>query len=251
MAQALTGLDVSLYETYMLVDENSGSNPGGAPSDIDARTYGDVSTDFIYYSAMEKGTYGDIEGGSGTFGRTTDQGRNEFVVQPRGPISAEMTYHLIKILSRMKPANALLTVDPNGVAIHTPAKVSGVSADSVYWEVSSKVGATPDKAGSYLKVDPNGQPVVQPKPALAAYQGESWSYNGDVISTSSYTESATGAQLPGVDFEKRNMGTQIVDYGPEKALASVSAVALGKASSSGQLVSAPFVAAHGLSGASA
>jgi hypothetical protein len=251
MAQALTGLDVSLYETYMLVDQNSGSNPGGAPSDVDTRTYGDVSTDFIYYSAMEKGTYAEIEGGSGTFGRTTDQGRNEFVVQPRGPISAEMTYHLIKVLSRMKPADALLTVDPNGVAVHTPIHIPSVRADSTYWEITSKVAASPDKAADYLRVDPNGQPVVQPRPALSAYQGESWSYNADIISTTSYVQSSTGATLPGVDFEKRIVAGQTLDYDPGKAIASVSAITLGKASASGQLVSAPFVAARSTAGANA
>lgn len=251
MAEAVTGLDCSLYETYMLVDANNGSNPGGAPPSANARTYGDVATDFVYYSAMEKGTYADVEGGSGTFGRTTDQGRNEFVIQPRGPFSSEMLYHLMKVMGRMKPAEALLTIDANGVAIHNPITIPSVAADSIYWEVTSKVAASPAKASSYLKVDPNGLPVVQPKPALSAYQGESWSYNGDVISTSAYTESFTGAQLPGTDFEVRTVAGKRVDYGPEKAVASVSAITLGKASASGQLVSAPFVAARSTAGVTA
>lgn len=249
MASAVTGLDVSLYETYMLVDANNGSNPGGAPSEAGARTYGDVSTDFIYYGTMEKGTYADIEGGSGTFGRTTTQGRNEFVVQPRGTISSEMLYHLTRVLGRMKPAGALLTVDPNGVAIHSPATVASVAANSSYWEVISKVAATPDKAANYLKVDPNGLPVVQPRPAMSGYQGESFSYNGDIVSATSYTLSVTGATVPGVDFEKRVVAGKTVDYGPEKAVAPVSAVTLGRATSSGQLVSAPFVAARSTAGA--
>lgn len=251
MSQAITGLDCSLYETYMLVDANNGSNPGGAPSSANARTYGDVSTDFVYYGAMEGGTYADVEGGSGTFGRTTTQGRNEFVIQPRGPISAEMLYHLTKIMGRMKPAEALLTIDPNGVAIHSPISIPSVAADSTYWEVTSKVAATPDKMASYLKVDPNGLPVVQPRPAMSAYQGESWSYNGDIISTTAYAESATGAQLSGSDFEIRTVAGKRVNYGPEKAIGSVSAITLGKASASGQLVSAPFVAARSTAGANA
>lgn len=251
MAQAITGMDCSLYETYMLVDQNSGSNPGGAPSEIGARTYQAVEDDFIYYSAMEKGTYADIEGGSGSFGRTTTQGRNEFVIQPRGPISAEMLYHLTLIMSRMKPAEALLTVDPNGVAIQTPITIPSVQADSIYWEVSTKVAVTPAKASNYLKADPNGLPVVQPRPALSAYQGEAWSYNGDIVSTQAYAESTTGAKVPGTDYEVRSVNGKIVNYGPEKGVASVSAITLGKASASGQLVSAPFVAARSTAGAQA
>lgn len=245
LAQAITGEDVALYETFMLVDANSGSNPGGAPASADARTYGDVEAYYAHYLDMENGTYADIEGGSGDFGRTTNQGRSEFIIQPKGQISQEQTYHLIKILNRLKPANALLTVNPNGIPTRNLIKINGVAADSIYWEVRSKVIPAPNAVYAYSKVDLTGQPVVQPKPAQSAYQGERWNYNEDIASVSCYPLSATGAQLDISDYDHHVVQGVMQSYTPDRAIGDPQAISLGKAASSGQLVSSPYAPGRG------
>ena len=238
----LGGVECTVYETYMLVDEN-GSNPGGAPPPVGARTYGDVQSEFRYYGEMQRGTYGDVEGGTGSFGRTTSQNRSEFIVRPKRGLSLEETYELIRVLNRLKPAEALLTVDPQGVAVHTPVPLRAVAADSTYWEVETRVAPAEPVSSAYLRPPPKGSttPLAQPRPAFSGYQGEAWSYNSDVTRVSSYTEEPEHHDLlQSRNYQRVMRGDTAVDYTADRALMDPARILLGRYVSDGVLVSAPY-----------
>lgn len=237
----LGGVECTIYETYMLVDEN-GSNPGGSPPPVNARTYGDVEQQYRYYIEMQRGTYGDIEGGSGSFGRTTTQNRSEFIVRPKRQITLEETYELTRVLNRLKPAEALLTIDPEGVAVHSPVKMRAVASDSTYWEIATKVAPRDEVAAAYARVAASGAttPVAQPRPAFTGYQGEAWSYNSDVSKVVSYTEDPTQTVVATVDYQRLMRGTVAVDFTADRALMDPAAILLGRYASDGVLASAPL-----------
>lgn len=245
LAGAMLGTECRVYETWVLVDQ-SGGNPGGAPPALGARSYGEVETDYQTYGDMQRGSYADVEGGTGSFGRTTSQNRGEFVVRPKRQITLEELYQLTTVLTRLKPAGALLTIDPLGVVVHAPVAIRDVAADSEDWEVATKV-ATPQAVARYYQA-PSATPVPQPRPAHTAYQGEAWSYNADVAGVAAYLESTTGARTSDVDYERVPLAGRVVDLTPDRAMANSAALLLGRAASDAVMVVAPYAAQRGRSG---
>lgn len=241
LAESVLGSKCRITETYTLIDEGNTANPGGAPAPAGARTYGDVEKDFGYYTQADRGSYADIEGGHGTFGRTTTSNRSEFIITPLRQITAEEDYEVTRVLSRFKPANSLLTVTSTGLELHLPVTLRQVYADSTYWEVSTKVApATPAVSSAYKVVNADQSAAIQPRPAFSGYQGEAWSYNGDVASTVSYSEHADGTLKDKYNYQRVIQAGRWVDYTPDKALTSQTRLLLGRSVSDGVLVSAPY-----------
>ncbi len=238
VGEALLSAECQVYETWSLLDETGGS-VGGSPPPVGARTYGDVETFYVTHQAMQVGSYADIEGGTGSFGRTATDNRAEFILRPLRQISLEEAYRLTQVLTRLKPARALLTVDASGVAVHSPIAIRDVSASSTYWEVRTRVVPALDVARFYQKQ--SATPVTQPRPAFSGYQGEAWSYNADIVATTSYAESATGATLSTSDYE-RTIGVdgRPVDLTPDRGLADPEALMRGRVVSDGVLLAAPY-----------
>jgi hypothetical protein len=58
LAQAVTGVECVVHESYLDADDTAG--PGDNPAPPGGRTYGEVETSFIYYGFM-RNTYADIE----------------------------------------------------------------------------------------------------------------------------------------------------------------------------------------------
>lgn len=239
-AAALLNEECDVYEMWGLLDQGL-SNPGGAPPPIGGRSYGDVENAYNNYAQMNRGTYADLEGGSGAFGRTPVGSRAEFVIRPKRQISAEETYHLVKSLGRLKPAESLMTIDPNGIAIHSPIKLRGVGADSAYWEIGKSVAPTKDNSAYYQAVNANGTPAPQPRPAGAGYQGEAWSYNTDIAYITSYRESDTGATVQSPNYDRIVRGGKTIDYTPDRAMSDPIALSAGRAASNGVLATSAYM----------
>lgn len=229
----LGGAEVRVYETYSFVDQNE-ETPGYDPL-ATGNTYGDIEADYSSYEVLQAGTYADIEGGSGGYGRTTSDNRSEFIVRPKRAITLEETYELVKVLQRLKPAQALLTIDARGVGIHRPTLLRNVSADSVYWEVEAKVAPRKDVVGAYDRAETDTVAAAMPRAAFNGYQGEAWSYNADIAAFSSYTEDADGRVLTRYDYERVDLMDRTIDYPPNKGLADQTALLLGRYASDGVL----------------
>lgn len=239
--------DVEIYESWMLYDDNA-YTPGGAPVQVGAKTWGDVEQAYPFYRDVEGKVYGTLEGGVGNFGNPPSSGpvRNQFIVQPRRAVSLEEAYEMQRVLSRLKPADQIMVIDSGGIAIHSPVSGMKVTADSSYWEITTKVlpaDKTITASATPYSVPLSGNPETVPAPPFSAYQGESWSYNGDIVSVAAYAERA---QLPYTvtnqnDYERQYFADGgFVDHVGNRAVLPVNTVASARTAQSAVTVAHPY-----------
>jgi hypothetical protein len=284
VTEAILGCPVQVYETWTFVDQFASSPGGLLAANIGSNYYSEVVTQT--YASLDRQTYADIEGGIGSYGRTTSSNRGEFIVRPMRAITLEENYQLIRVLSRIKPAEALLTVNPSGVALHRPVSLRSVDADSTYWQVKSSVAPSSSQAALYAEggvTKPVGSSVVQTIPpgqvqqtyerlssAFSAYQGESYTHNSDIVSLTSYSQVSYPGNVEYQNVDTSRVGTfvttinefgttshaQVVstvnwdrdpqqsgfyaDRVPDRAIASVYDILLGRLISNGVLSSPPY-----------
>lgn len=270
LASALLGTEVRLYESYLMID-HAGS-VSTSPTPARPRTYGEVEADYGTYGAMQGSTYADIEGNYGSIGRAEVNDRAHFVVRPMRPISSEEDYQLRRVMERFKPVGTLMTVDTKGLAVRTPVKPRGASADSVHWEVLSLIH--PEDVVSYNYGTHIGA-FEAPRPAMADKQTEAWSYNSDIVSVRGYREISEHL-WPGLDdpedHEQRITGVpdlwsannatpglwsnfqrinyregRVREYRPEMAISDHQTILRGRAASNGGMISSPVIRHHDLS----
>jgi hypothetical protein len=190
MAEALCSCEVDVYESWEWIDEQ---DTGVMQLSNLFFTYSYLETNIRTWSAMEARAWGDWGGGAKLFvGRGGFRNRSDFVLHPKRPLAIDEQYELIRVLNTFKPAGTQLTVDNSGVSIHTTALIRDVAASSEYWEIISSVTPNPNLAYNpyanalkYLTDLP--AKIPEARPAFSQYQGERWSYNGDITTVSSYT----------------------------------------------------------------
>jgi hypothetical protein len=91
---------------------------------------------------------------------------------------------ITRVLSVLKPASVLLTVNSDGLAMHTPIAIASMQADSEYWEVVAKIKPAP---GLSVNPYPGQSGDVASTPPLSGSQGTSWTYNQAITSVQSYS----------------------------------------------------------------
>ena len=226
VAEAILNVDCDVYETWV-------------SSDAVYRTYAELEAAYPTYATMEGVSYGTLEG----FGlaRIAGNERREFVVRPKRRITLEESYDLIRVLNRLKPADARVIVDYLGVQIHKPADIRGVYADSEYWEVVPHVVPAPRIETIYQIAI--GQPTQQPRPPFSGYQGEAWSYCGDVVGVVAYFDRHGNKGYLNVLRWFASDG-RYVDYEPDLAIMLLTNIHAGRAVSDAILVSHPYVGAR-------
>jgi hypothetical protein len=198
-ASALLGVEVRIYETYEFLEMG-----GALPFDSQVPLAG---------------------------------ARSEFIVRPLREITSEEEYQLVRVLDRLKPADALMTIDSSFAAVFTHLTPARVSCDSSYWHVRKQVSIEPQNA-RYYPVYVEGTPVEQPRLAFTQYQGEAWNYNADATSVSSYAEDEDGVLMQDVNFNRFvDDNGQGYDYTPNLAIKDPTAILLGRYVSDGILSS--------------
>lgn len=234
-ASAILGVQCRVYEAYTFIDDDGAYAEEEAAT---ANTYGDLEQ--FTYGELEGMTYAQMESASRYQGRL-DTSRNEFIIRPLRAITDEEKYHLIRVMERLKPAEALMTIDTRGSSVHMRTPVFRVAADSTYWHIRSKVASSEDYADIYDRYD-DGDPIEQPRYALNAYQGEAWSYNSDVVTALSYVENEDLTEHSRPNYERRidRIDGTVIDYTPELALMDQTGVLMGRAVSDG-ILAAPVV----------
>lgn len=201
-ASALLGTEVRVYETYEFLEMG-----GGLPFDSRVPPAG---------------------------------ARSEFVVRPLRDITPEEEYQLVRVLSRIKPSDALMTIDSSFANNFIPLTPSRVAATDSYWHVRKQVSISPENAGLYARYE-EGQPVEQPRLAFSQFQGEAWNYNADATGVASYTEDEAGLRVQEPDFSRYVDGSNRPhDYTPDRALKDPGKILLGRYVSDGVL-SSPIV----------
>lgn len=236
-ASAIIGDEVRVYETYEFLDN---AETYAAVEVATTNTWGDLEwrdeamTQSQTYGGLQGRTYAGLEGSTHFEGRTV-QGRGEFIVRPLRTITDEERLHLVRALDRIKPAEALMTIDARAAAVYTPVPVARASATSTYWHVQSRVHPDPGDAQFYARYSEDG-PVEQPKAAFSQYQGEVWNYNSDVAAVTSYVEEEDGTVVQEANFERWTDSTgQVIDQTPEKALTDPEEILRGRSVSDGVL----------------
>lgn len=237
-ASAVLGDECRVYENYDFLDN---TDVYVAPEDPSVNTWGDLEGHTWGY--YEGRTWASMEGGSTYQGRANSRG--EFIIRPLRTITDEEKYHLTKVLTRLKPAKALMTIDARPAALYLPVPCHRATASSSYWHIQSKVQVNPKYATAYARVEDG--PVEQPRYAFSQYQGEAWTYNSDVVLVSSYVEDDEGNVVQDYNYERIVTDDgKVVDYKPERALQSMSEILKGRAVSDGIMVS-PVAIREGLS----
>lgn len=209
-AEAITQAECEVYEVWSLLD-----------------TYGSATMGKVWDDIEALGSYDDIEGISPspsvptwddlldqvTIGRTGVNNRSEVIVYPKKDYDriafedgereaaiqkAEDVAALVRVLSVLKPASVLITVDPDGLAMHRDATITNLVADSNYWEVTTRVTPRPGLQLSPANPYPRslqqqllglltGERREIPKPPLSVQQAAEWSFNPEIVSVRSYT----------------------------------------------------------------
>lgn len=162
--------------------------------------------------------------------------RSEFVVRPLRDITAEEEYQLVRVLGRIKPSDALMTIDSSFAGNFVDVPVARVAATDSYWHVQRSISIDPENADYYQRYAV-GEPVEQPRLAFSHYQGEAWNYNADAGSVTSYSEDEDG-QRREENFDRYvDPYGRAHDYRPEKAIKDPAEILLGRYVSDGVIAS--------------
>lgn len=233
-AEALTGVECEIYETWRMLEVGGQAVAG--------RTWDQVESDFTSWQAFgdRRETWASVEGRV-QLGRAGIDNRDEVYVRPKSDYTPASTdpadvreaerrrqedeIALQRVLSVLKPAGVLLTVDNQGVPLHVPAAMAGVDADSEYWEIITKVRPRPG-----LNTNPNkpvypvspvqtstgvvheGTLAPLPRPPFNNSQGRGWSYNTSITSVNGYAIRERGDHVSGSGtiIDRRNWETQVI-----------------------------------------
>lgn len=197
MVEAITGSDCEIYESWSWVDDSN--NLTMVP--VSTYTYGGLALTVDNWAALEARPWNAWGGGLNLFAsRTGQKTRSDFVIQVKGDLSEADKYEITRIMNVFKPLGTQFTVNNQGAAIHQTADIRSVSASSEYWEVISRTTPNPALKKS-VSAFYNTQAETQARPAHSRYQGEGWSYNGEVIAVNSYLLGEGPAPLTSSDNE--------------------------------------------------
>lgn len=210
-AEAIVQAPVDIYESWQLLDAY-----GQILSSI-PNTWTEVQGLFpTWQSFPSTSTWNAVEG-TIQVGRTNTLTRSEIIVRPRKDYAStpEHMYEfpreenaLVRVLQKLRPAGTIVTIDPNMGDPYVPAPISGLMADSEFWEVVPKVKPKTNAVGDALAVYPLSQqqqvklaasspadggithPDIHrmlPRPPWASSHGKTWTYNAAVSAATSYT----------------------------------------------------------------
>lgn len=237
MVSALIDADCEIYESWELIDEQD-AGIGLLP--IQIYTYTFLQSN-LTYGGMQSKTWGAWGGGAQNFtGRTGQECRSEIIIQPHRILQPAETYEIVRVIDVFKPAGTNFTINSEGIGIQVPLSIRDVAADSEYWDITTSV--IPNTA---LPVNPyptQTSPAV--RPSFSQYQGESWNYNADMASVSSYTmDGSTVTSAPDDETVVFTDGTSRL-YNSPNAVMTPSQAASAQLIADGVLTVSPYAPAR-------
>lgn len=209
-AEAIVQAPVDIYESWQLLD-TYGDIVSATPN-----TWDETEDLYPVWQAFPStGTWNAVEG-TIQVGRTNTLTRSEIVIRPQKDYtsSQENLYNapreenaLVRVLQKLRPAGTIVTVDLEMGDPHVETPISGLKADSEFWEVVPKVLPKPTLIGNIdeiyplserqkaAQVTPNDggltppptQHRVLPRPPWSSSQGRTWTYNNAISAVTSYT----------------------------------------------------------------
>jgi hypothetical protein len=265
VAEALVQAPVDIYESWQLLDSY------GSLVLSDPNTWSDVESLFpTWGSFAASDTWNRVEG-TIEVGRTNTLTRSEIVVRPRKDYSSSPDHAsdyardenaLVRVLQKLRPAGTIITVDSGLGSPHVAQPISGLQADSEYWEITPKVQPKATITGGIATVypvstiqamqgvDPATRRVL-PRPPFTGSQGSSWTYNSQFSAVTSYTfpasdtldfatpQDGTPSPLTDDQFVVYRDGTEIF-YTAKKGILGAQHALAAQAVSDGALVAHPY-----------
>lgn len=270
-AEALTGVECDVYETWQILDLY-GIGTVGKTWDQAEAAYADWAHIEAAGETWDSFTGAFLVGGSGT------NSRSEVIVRPKknyDPVSGDVgafreaervrledERSIQRVLNVLKPAGVLISVDNNGVAMHIPAAIAALVSDSDYWEVLTKVRPNPSltltsnpypisPVKSSIGILENGELRPLPVPPFVDNVGLAWSYNAQITAVTGYMQppalSPDPTKTPGpgldaskLDFETVPTAAGPVTYPPANGLLDVRAIAAAAATADNALQAHPY-----------
>lgn len=272
-AEAIVQAPVDIYESWQLIDAY------GSIISEDPNTWDETEVLYpTWQSFPSTSTWNAVEG-TVQVGRTNTLSRSEIIVRPQKDYvsTPEHIYNfpreenaLVRVLQKLRPAGTIVTVDPDMGDPHVETSISGLQADSEFWEIVPKVEPKPSLTGSKADVYPlspkqalaasqaadggitaiNARRIL-PRPPWASAQGKTWTYNSSISAAVSYTYTAPdpvnvldpqeGPQSPFADDQTvvYRDGSEVRYTARKGVLSAQQALAAGTVSD-GSLVAHPY-----------
>lgn len=185
---------------------------------------------------MENQTYLDLEG----YGLPTLAGddRRLFTVRAKRAITLAEAFDLTKVLDKLKPADARYQIETRNMGLYEAVPIREAVADSIYWEVISKITVLSPTSRSLLPYQVlSGDPEEQPKPPFSAYQGEAWSYVHHILGVAaSYIRGGELFNMPPAQVVYTS-GAEPTQYPPDASVLPTRMVQAGRAVSDAIILS--------------
>jgi hypothetical protein len=276
-AEAIVEAPVDIYESWQLLDAY------GSTIASTLNTWTQVQTLYPTWNSFTNTTTWNDVSGFIQVGRTNTLTRSEIVVRPKKDYVStpenivnfpREENALVRVLQKLRPAGTIVTIDSALGDPHVPADISGLVADSEFWEIIPKVQpktdlgidpiqAYPISAGQQKVLSGGGmtQPGgidlskathrVIPRPPWSSSQGKTWTYNTIVSAVRSYyfgppdPKNLVDAQdgppnLHGDDQTVTFRDHTSVVYSSRKGVLSGQQALAAKAVSDGSLVAHPY-----------
>lgn len=210
-AEAIVQAPVDIYESWQLLDTY------GPILSTEPNTWDETEDLYpVWQSIPSNSTWNAVEG-TIQVGRTNTFTRSEIVIRPKKDYTStqENLYNapreenaLVRVLQKLRPAGTIVTVDLEVGNPHVETPISGLRADSEFWEVVPKVMPKTTLVGNIEEIYPlsvrqkqqlassqkadggiTAPPLhrVLPRPPWSSSQGQTWTYNKAISAVTSYT----------------------------------------------------------------
>lgn len=182
VAEAILSDSVDLVESWIKVDLLSNNGNLIYPSGL---TFGQITAQLVTYGNIHL-SYSGIAGGQFGAGNTPIGNRGELVFTPRRIISPEEKYQLMQVLSILCPSNCQVTIADNKNQSSIGVSPRNVSSDSEDWIIQNRVTPALNLIQPTEPLYSNAGPYSVARPVFSEYVGEAWSYNANIVKSSSY-----------------------------------------------------------------
>lgn len=266
-AEALTGADCEVYEIWRFQDADGGV--------VATLSWDDVTLAYPHWDdfvTVPVTRWNSLDLSGLILGNLLTNTAAEVIIRvkkdypPGGSVEQTMDeYALTRVLGILRPANAVVTVDPIGIPVTKAVPIGSVHSDSVFWEVVTKVvpnvGITP--VPRLYPLSPSqiaagvewGDQRTLPRPPLFTVQGLAWEQASAVVSVQAYTATFDDDS----DLSQPGAGTEVITepinyqtvtffdgssvaYSAERGSADPKSVQGGISAAGGILTAAPFAA---------
>jgi hypothetical protein len=146
VVHAATSADCQVMESWRYIDAFGISEPLGRAGAGKSYAATDLSTGHRVFFATRAAAQSYVSGRSApaTWSVQEFKARSEVTVVPHKPeLTPREARLLLQMLDKTSNVDTVITVDPNGLSVHSPVPVRAISADSTYYQVEKVVTGNP------------------------------------------------------------------------------------------------------------